>query len=58
MYCKEKNIEFGDFVKVLSPQKIWDRKSHICKLQKILGPQITNPQISTIAEVLQKLQIL
>jgi hypothetical protein len=55
MYCKEKNIEFADFVKVLSPQKIWDRKSHICKLQ---GPQITNPQIATLAEVLQKLQIL
>jgi hypothetical protein len=53
MYCKEKNIEFADFVKVLSPQKIWD-----CKLPKIFGPQITNPQIATLAEVLQKLQIL
>jgi hypothetical protein len=31
-------------------QKIWDRKSHICKLQKILGPQITNRQIGTLAE--------
>ncbi len=58
MYCKEKNIEIADFVKVLSPQKIWDRKSHICKLRKILGLQITNPQIATLAEVLQKLQIL
>ncbi len=31
-------------------QTIWDRKSHICKLWKILGPQITNPQITTLAE--------
>ncbi len=38
MYCKEKIIEFADFVKFLSPQKIWDRKSHICKLRNILGP--------------------
>ena len=29
-------------MEVLSPQKIWVRKSHISKLQKILGPQITN----------------
>jgi hypothetical protein len=58
MYCKEKNIEFADFVKVLSPQKIWDSKSHICKLRKILGPQITNPLIATLAEGPQMLQIL
>jgi hypothetical protein len=45
-------------VKVLSPQKSWERKSHICKLQKIFGPKITNPQIATLAKGLQMLQIL
>ncbi len=37
-------------MKVLCLQKIWDRKLHIYKLRKILGSQVTNPQIATLAE--------
>jgi hypothetical protein len=54
MYLKGKYEEFAD----LNPLKGQDRKSQICKLRKILGLQITNPQIATLAEGPQTLQIL
>jgi hypothetical protein len=38
------------FEKLLSSQKYWVRELKICKSQKIVGPQITNPQIATFAE--------
>jgi hypothetical protein len=46
--CQEKKLSICEFSEVLSPQKIIGSANR--KWQKIYGPQIANPQITTFAE--------